>query len=447
MAEPQIDPGDPGDDTGVTNASHADSVHGPVVQTGSADTVNVYYTSVARLTDMSDIELRDKLLKSQDKLIESQKNHVEDLQKLEKIHIQQFHDLNVQFDKVKSLLPPLLQLVAWLDRDLRRVHAERAELSGKLDQVVNEKEEFRVRLEALTSYQSDVEVQRARVSSALHEVRAEENTVQRLTHALRTRWFVFFPDRAEPEVPQDSSYTSRFELMAKPENDADVLAYCRRVLAEVHAIQVEVQRALEELADGVFKTGRAEAEDLAAAASHRSEADFAIQRKLALAERKLREVEQEKRKDDQRRSRSAPEARAMGTNGLLPGVGLFLVGLLIREVLKMQALSDNQQVFLTVLTVVLVGLPCRSLLKWSRTVDSPAPETVALACLLCVVAGYFSWVVALIPALAALSSVVIAKRVGAGFVLVALATVVLGISLPRFMFWSWTGVDWVAALF
>ncbi|MCS7481120.1 hypothetical protein ACFFQW_06000 [Umezawaea endophytica] len=385
---------------------------------------------------------------------------------------------------MSGLLAPLLKIISWLERDRRSVRGELEALDAKLKGVVNENEVLREKFDELTRYVAEVDVQFARTRAALGEVREDEGFVQLILHTLRARWYIFYPDRAEPEEPVTTP-TARVELTAKLDEEADLLDHCRRVLDEVHTIQVEVRKALAELAKGVFKTDTATAEHDTAADFPRSTSDLVFQRRLARteqqlrevriqhkqraaeAERKLREVEtehkklqdaeakrisrqlqQERTKATQRGTSSgSTDRRVVETNGLFAGTGLFLAGLLVREVLRMRELSDTQQLFLTALTFVLVGLPCWSLVKWARSAEGPAPGTAALAAVLCVVVGYFSWPVALVPVLLALSAVVVTKRVGGGFVLVAVVAVVFAVSLPRLVFWSWTGVDWFASLF
>lgn len=140
------------------------------------------------------------------------------------------------------------------------------------------------------------------------------------------------------------------------------------------------------------------------------------------------------------------DRRDGGTDGPFPGTGSFLAGPLVREVLRVRELSNTQRVFLTALTIVLVGLPRWSPVKWARSSQRPAPGAAVQAAALCVVVGC-SWLAALVPVLLALSSVVVTKGVGGGVVLVAVVAVVFAVSLPRPVFWSWTGVDRFASPF
>jgi hypothetical protein len=421
---------------------------------GSSNTqINFYNGSAKKIADLGYLELREKVIASQKEQIASQNGWIETYGELKDVYKRQSEELQAQLGMVKSLLPPLLQMVSWLEQDRRRANAEQIELSNKLENVVNENKMLRAEFDSLTDYLSDVDLQYDRVRLALNEVRVEEGIAEGLVHAIRTRWLVLYPGEGEPELPMRTLPVAPFSLTAKPDDETDVLAYCRKMLDEVHAIQVEIQKALEGIASDLLGLSPTVREKSESGQSESTRATLAVQRKLALAEKKLRDVEkaasEDKKKRDRQQSNAVKPAspRIEGTNGLFPGIGLFLVGLLIREVLKMSALSQNQRLILAALTVVLVALPCRSLVKWARSTEKPAPGTVASIGVFCVVSGYFCWLVALVPAMAAMTSVVATKKVGGGFVIILLGAVSVGILWPRVMWWSWTGFDWFARLF
>ncbi|MGW4207801.1 hypothetical protein ACWEIJ_07410 [Lentzea sp. NPDC004789] len=401
---------------------------------------NNYNFYLQKLAGTTDIEWMNRLLAAQEKHLASQQEHIEELRERQ---VRELGRLEEQFSRVRDVFPAVVQVARILQEDRARAAAEQAVLNEKLDHVVNENQHLRQEHERLTEYIRELEVEYARAKQALVEVHVEQRFLVRIEDALRTRWIAFSRGQAEPEPPQRT--TARFALPTRSDDEWDVLTYCRQALDEVHAIQVEVQQALEELAADLFGTAAAETE-----AKTRSEAEITIRRKLAQAEEKIREQERTLEREKRKHARPKSPAAAVRTtdviSGVLPGLGLFLLGVVIREVPRMPALSEGQKLFFTALTLLLLGLPVWTLVKWARSAGRPAPELAAAICLFCVVAGYFSWVLVVLPALAALTSVLTTRKAGGEFAFMFVGVAIAGVAFPKVTWWSWTGFHWLAVV-
>lgn len=397
---------------------------------------NNYHFYLQRFADTNEIELMNRLLASQ----------VEHNEELRQRHEREIGRLEEQFVKLREVFPAIVQVVHLLREDRERAVAQQAVLSTKLENVLNENEQLRQEHDRLTGRIRDLEAEYRRAQEALAEVRVERGLLLRIEDALRTRWIAQSRRQPEPEPPVRSARTARFALPAMTDEDLDVLAYCRQALDEVHVIQVEVQQALEELAADLFgSAAAAESEDVA-----RTRAALVVnQRKLALAEERNLELAKTLAREKRKRERPSVPAAVRTTDvisGVLPGFGLFLLGVVVREVPRMPALSEGQKLFFTALTLLLLGLPVWTLVKWARSAGRPAPELAAAVCLFCVVAGYFGWVLAVLPALAALTSVLTTKKAGGEFAFILVGVVVAGVVFPKVTWWSWTGFHWLAVV-
>lgn len=364
----------------------------------------------------------------------------QELDRLRIHHESEIERLQQQLAKVQGIVPALLELFVSLGEDRERTSARRAEV----ERAMAGDQQLGVQLDQLQRYLDDLDAQQDRVRTMVRNARVEAGVLLQLWAALRMRWFTL----AGPEPETHDVSTMVFALPGSGDDKGDLLEHARRVLDEAHKILVEVHRVLEEVAAELYQTGFAQKSTPATPDAAKVERELVKVRSL-LRDYEKNAAEQKKRhaREIARRQReAAPSATPVrkGTNGLLPGISLFLLGVLFRQLRQMPVLAGGLELVVGAAMLILAVLPVYSLWKWSKDVDSRTRTTAAMVGSYCLIMGNLGWVVALAPGLAALFAVVSAKRVSAVFVLVVLVAAGLGIVLPDVMWWSWTGFDWIA---
>jgi hypothetical protein len=132
---------------------------------------------------------------------------------------------------------------------------------------------------------------------------------------------------------------------------------------------------------------------------------------------------------------------------LVPCVGMLATGILIHAGPKFPAASSTEHIVVLGMAVILFGAPIAWL--YHRSKQAPGYVVAAAAALWVggVVASSFYAIVALVIAAILFSIVASADRIGVSAVVGAGLTVLLGAVAPGFLWWSWTTLGGLSALF
>jgi len=377
-------------------------------------------------------------------------NH--ELDRLKVQHEQEIERLREQLAKAQGVIPALLRVLLSLEDDKKRMTRKRAEV----ERARAEEPEFNAELDKIERYLADLDAQQVRALTLWRGAQFESGTALQLWATQRMRWLLL----VGPEPDMHDVSTAVLELPDGGGDEGNPLAHAQRVLDEAHKVLSEVHAVLEEVVSELYGTGVSREDSATPDPGQENSKAREVQelkRKLAKAGNLLKDydkdaAERKKRQERElaRRDReTTPPTTRMGrtTNGLLPGIGLFLLGVFFRQLPHMPELAGASALVVGAAMVILAVLPAFSIWKWSKDVDSTTRTTVAALSVFCVIAGNLSWVVALIPGLMALMSVLSSKKVNAVFVLTVALTAGLGAIFPGVMWWSWTGFDWVARVF
>ncbi|GLY46609.1 hypothetical protein [Lentzea sp. NBRC 102530] len=408
-----------------------------------------------QLFGMSHDELLVKFVLTQENLVDELREGKES-QRLIAEQKREIERLQDQLGKVRGLVPSLVDLYRSLGHDKIEKESRRAALRVQFDQALDDRDSLKAELDRLDSYLKAIEVQRVDVLRVVRETDVEQQIGQNILDVFLMRLQVLTGMRIGSEQRVREVTTAAFSMSGRSADGEDLIAYAGRILAEAAEILEEAHKLMKELALELYRAvapGEKSEEQLARVRQLEGEIATIRRRHEAFQEKvKAQELKHERELSKRERElakqkRGTPDpVRVLreGTSGLLPGLGLFLLGVVIREVSKLAPLSQTQQWVFVTLALLFAVAPIAVLLKWSASADSSAQIAVAALGAFCVVAGNFSWLVAAVFGLVALASVVSTRKFGPGFALALIGALVVSAALPGVMWWSWSGFDWLA---
>jgi hypothetical protein len=442
----------PDEEGGDPPSSPPTGVYGsPGSAAGTGASVTNINISTEQFSGSSFGQILVRLIDSQEARIGALGNDKKELQRLKADQEEEIRRLQDQLGRVRGLLPPLVSLFYSLDEDIRLKEAQRSALRNKIESALDGDDDLRAEFDRLDRYLGDLSTQQDLVAITLHETRVEELGVRNLLDVVRMRLLVFLGGKTEASPVMHEVSTATFALPGRSAEEEDLLAYANRVLDEANVILLEAHELLQRLELELYRTVVPDPDERGRSARLAElEREHDVMRKRLEESRKARQAQELKHEKElaqhKKKQHIAQPGRLVrnGPGGLLPAAGLFLLGVVIREAPRLAPLSDTQQVVFVGLALIFAGLPIVTLLKWSKSVDSPVQVVVAGLGAFCVVAGNFTWMVAIVFGVVALTSVVATKKAGLGFVATLVAGLVLSVAAPGVMWWSWGGFDWLA---